>query len=205
MHTFFIIVSEMYKAISWELRLFWQSPRAYLYSYSYSAKTSVRLGPFDPRVLELGRLLVLHIRYANPEIKVHFIGSAVLGIFGQKDIDLYAEGPPKEFKKNLRALEFLFGRPKILKRNSAEWSFRLGDCEVNLLLADPEKALFADPIRTFALIQGSPILTQEYEQLKIAFNGRSVREYKKRRLEFFNRVLRTSGKIKPVDNFITNS
>jgi hypothetical protein len=43
-------------------------------------------------------------------------------------------------------------------------------------------------IRTFKRIQKNKNFLREYEKLKIKSNGVSVREYKRRRLEFFNYV-----------------
>lgn len=173
-----------------EVKLFWDSPREYLYLFRYPTHVLVALQQYDPSVTQLGFALLETVQYNAPELAIHFIGSAVLGIYGKKDIDLYAESKPEDMGKYRMVLQSLFGPPVKVRHDFVEWSFTKNECDINLVLADPLSHVFTEPMRTFEVLKDNPRYIEEYEQLKIDYNGKSVREYHKARLKFFNRILR---------------
>lgn len=67
-----------------ELRLFYQTPKDYLYLYTYPTDKKVKIEPYDPHVTATGEFISGKINKLFPGVKVHFIGSPVLGIDGQK-------------------------------------------------------------------------------------------------------------------------
>lgn len=173
-----------------ELRLFHQNPREYIYLFTYPQNRRVSIESYDPQVTKVGKFLVRKINKLYPELKVHFIGSAVLGIAGQRDIDLYAECFPRNFGRYIPGLISLFGPPTKIRRKFIQWRLMKNGCLVELLLIDPSTDMFNLPLKTFELMKNNKKILQEYKKIKGLSSGLSVREYHKKRLQFFNKILR---------------
>lgn len=99
-----------------DLKLLWKTPIEYLYSFTYPDDKYVQILPYDPKVTEIGQQLVNKIQKIYPYLKVIFIGSAVLGIAGQRDIDLIIECDPKDFPLYIGGLVSVLGQPSKVKK-----------------------------------------------------------------------------------------
>lgn len=172
-----------------DIRLFLQTPKEYLYLYTFPADQKVVLEPWDPQVRRLGQKLLKQIRRKYPRLVVHFIGSAMLGIEGQRDIDLYARCRPEDFYKYLSGLVALFGEPVKIRPRFVEWHAQKRGINIDLLLVDPTIDMYYKPLKTFKTIRSNRKFIEEYRRIKRTLNGVGVREYQKRRLMFFNRIL----------------
>ncbi len=171
-----------------DIILLWKSPIEYIYSFTYPTDQYVNIKPYDPSVKAIGKILIDKVHAIYPLLKILFIGSAVLGIAGQKDIDLIIESDPKDFHLYIAGLVSVFGRPKKTKKNLVEWITTYKDCNVEALLIGKSNPIGQKSIQTFKRIQRNKNLIREYENLKLKSNGVSIREYKRRRIEFFNYV-----------------
>ena len=82
----------------------------------------VHVAPFDPLARETGTALVAEIQTALPEVAIHYIGSTVLGIAGENDIDVSIVSAGS-FENELSALDALYGKPTNYKpeKQWAEW------------------------------------------------------------------------------------
>ena len=171
-----------------EFKLLWENPREYLYSFTYSATKTVHIGSYDPEVTKLGERLVAQIKQNHPELDVRFLGSAALKIAGQRDIDILVGCNPDYFPRYEPALVTLFGPAQKKRKQFMEWHLEIDQCDVEILMVNPNSPMFKDPIKTCATLQQNPLLRAQYELLKRNSNGISVREYKKRRLVFFHQI-----------------
>lgn len=182
-------IIQKFQLLKREIDLLWQTPINYLYSYKYPTNKKVIIKSYDPNTRVVGQKIVRKINNIFPELKTHLIGSAVLGIAGQKDVDLFIECDPRKISKYLPKFKKIFGNPLKIKKNFAEWRLSRKNCSVEILLINPNSNMFQMPVKTFKLIQKDKKLIKEYEQIKKKSNGLSLREYQKRRLVFFNRIL----------------
>ena len=168
--------------------LLWKTPREYLYSFTYPTDKYVNIMPYDPAVTRTGEKLISKIHALYPDLKVHFIGSSVLGISGQKDIDLIIESPPKDFHLYISGLISILGEPTKRRRNLIEWGTKVGGCTIDVLMLDHSNPIGRKTIKTYERIKKNKLFLQQYEKLKLDSDGISLREYKRRRLQFFNVV-----------------
>lgn len=171
-----------------DAKLLWVAPKAFLYSFTFPKDKYVQILPFDPDTKNIGVDLVRKIRAKHRDLQVHFVGSASLGIPGQKDIDLLAECQPKDFHKYLPALIEIFGNDYKRRAKFVEWHITYKGCDVQLMLIDPMHRTFRDIMEVSSLFKEDKALLEKYKQIKIDCNGESLREYKRRRLEFFNQI-----------------
>lgn len=181
-------IAKKTKLLRRDILLLWKSPREYLYSFTYPTDKYVSIKPYNPAVTRTGEKLVRMIHTFYPDLKINFIGSSVLGISGQKDIDLIIESPPKDFHLYLSGLISVLGEPVKRRKNLIEWDTKLEDCIIDVLLLDHSNPIGRKTIKTYERIKKNTAFLKQYEKLKLAADGVSLREYKRRRLEFFNMV-----------------
>ena len=177
-----------YNRLDRDIHLLFSSFREFVYSFTYSKDKKIKISPFDPTVRQTGLEIVQKIKNVLPDSTIHFTGSAVLGIAGQRDLDIYVESAPKDLKKNLEKLIPILGQATKIRAKFVEWHSIIDTCDVEVILADPQLPILRDPVHTFNLIKSNLAHIKEYEQLKLASNGVSEREYKRRKLEFFHRI-----------------
>jgi len=145
---------------------------------------------FDPKAKETGDLIVKRIKEKLPGIKILFMGATALGIAGQNDIDIYVLANSKNFHKYLPTLEKLFSKPKSAHDTFIEWSFTEKGYQVELYLTEPPER----QIQVFEILKSNKNLLKEYEELKLKFNGKGLRDYQRAKYEFYNRIRPTNAK-----------
>lgn len=171
-----------------DILLLWKTPREYLYSFTYPTDKYIHIKPYDPEVKHKGEELINKIHALYPALKVNFIGSSVLGISGQKDIDLIIESPPEDFHLYIKGLTSILGKPVKKRVGLIEWDTRIDNYIIDVLMMDHKNPIGRNTIRTHERIKKNKMFLKQYEKLKLSCNGTSLREYKRRRLEFFNYV-----------------
>lgn len=150
----------------------------------------VFINQFNPRAKETGDSIVEKIKSRLPNLKVLFMGATALGIAGQNDIDIYAFSKPDYFDKYLPTLKKLFGNPKNIHDTFIEWSFDKNNYPIELYLTDPSSQSMQRQIKVFDILKSDINVLNEYEEMKINFNGKSFRDYQKAKYEFYNKILR---------------
>jgi len=142
--------------------------------------------PFDPKAKEAGDLIVKRIKEKLPDVEVSFMGATALGIAGQNDIDIYALSESNKFGEYLPALENLFGKPKHTHKTFVEWKFQKDGYEIEVYLTEsPERQ-----IKVYEILRSNQKLLEEYEDLKLSFDGKSYKDYQKAKYEFYSRILK---------------
>lgn len=171
-----------------EVELLLRSPREYLYSYTYPKTETITILPYDAQVTRIGEEFKEEINRRLPDLQVYFAGSAALRIAGRRDIDLFAAGSGKQFHYYANELKKILGKPEKVRRHFIEWQVRRNGCVIEFLLSDPRRKQFQEPLSAYALLKKNKRLREEYERMKLASNGLSLREYTKRRMSFFNKI-----------------
>ncbi len=145
--------------------------------------------PFNPKVKEVANVIIQQIKTSCPDLEVFFGGSSALGIAGQNDIDMNLLSSPDKYPKYLPALTSLFGEPKKTNPILVKWEFEKNGFEVELYLTDKNSSELQRQIKVNDLIKNNLEYQKEYQDIKLACNGLSFREYMKKKYEFFNKIL----------------
>lgn len=157
----------------------------------------VSIKPFDPKLTETAEEIILQVNTIFPSLEVMHMGASALGISGQNDLDLYMFSSPQNFERYLDVLIKIFGNPRSKKEDSVGWKFTKNGFDVELYLTDPDSEPMKRQIGVYQGLKNSPELLREYEVLKEKMNGKSFREYQKKKYEFYHKILTLAKQ--PVD------
>lgn len=171
-----------------DMKLLLESPRDYLYSFTIPTTKYSKIVAFDPRVKKYGEELVKKITDKFPELPVHFMGSASFGIAGQNDIDMLIDCYPKDFHTYTPFLTELFGQPDRVLKEELNWHVKKDGIDLEIMLIDPHHPARNTLVTTYETLKNNPEFLKEYEELKLNSDGVNLREYKRRRIEFFNKI-----------------
>ncbi len=168
-----------------KVRSLWKRFKQEIYILMYSSTKKIKIEPFDPKGLEMTDLVIKDIRSVMSEqFPIHLLGSVSMGIAGRRDIDIFIECRATDFSSHIEDISSLFGKPVRKKRDYIEWQTKRDGWEIDILLIDPTTEKFKDQSSVVWAIQNDEKLKQEYEQLKLECNGKSFREYERRKHEF---------------------
>jgi len=179
----------MINLLKTHINLLLHSSKDYIYSFKYSDKESIKINPYDPKSSIIANNLMNEINKVCPLLKLYLIGSVGLRIEGRGDIDIYATAPLDKFKEAILKIATVFGKPVKIRKNQAEWKFKYNCFSVEIVLTNPQDKSFLKQIRLFNLLKNNKLYLREYRNLKNGLNNRSEKEYIRKRMEFFNRIL----------------
>lgn len=148
----------------------------------------VKIISYDPKIPGIVQDIKNKITNAGINLEVKFMGASALGISGQGDIDLYVSCPENNFQICLPKLEEIFG-PKVQGITIVKWQLEKEGHEIEIYLTDPNTPSMQEQIKVFEILKNDPLLLREYEEIKSSADGKSFREYMKRKYEFFNKIL----------------
>jgi len=173
-----------------DLLLLIQSPKEYLYSFKYSKKNIITMQAFDPKSYDIAEKLKNEIIKRCPSIKLYLIGATGLKIDGRGDIDFFATIPNSGFKEAISQISGIFGNTSKKKMDGYEWNVIYHGYPVELVLTKPENKQFRSQVKLFKILKSNKIYLNRYRMLKRNSIGVSEREYTRRRMEYFNKILR---------------
>ncbi len=150
---------------------------------------TVVVSPFDKKAFEIADKVVMRVNDKIRNLEVVHMGALALGISGQNDIDIYALAAAESFHLYLNGLVEIFGQPKAKRNDSITWAFTEDSYEIEFYLTDPTSESMKRQIRVFETLKGDDELKKEYERLKEKMNGKSMKEYQRKKYEFYHRIL----------------
>lgn len=160
---------------------------------NYLAKISdgrvVVVKPYDKRVAEIAKEIISKIKDKHPELEIIHMGASGLKISGQGDVDIYAFAKPDSFKIYLPTFTQLFGQPKSTNPDSIAWELVIEDYPVELYLTNPDSTPMKRQITVFNVLRNNSKLLSKYEQLKADMNGKSFKEYQRKKYQFYHEIL----------------
>ncbi|MEK7526202.1 MAG: NUDIX domain-containing protein [Patescibacteria group bacterium] len=159
------------------------------YLKTIPGKKRVFVKPYDPRINEVAGSIILRIKDALPNVEILHLGAAALEISGQNDIDIYVLSPTSNFNLYLSKLIEIFGKPKTKRPPSIAWKFEREGFDVELYLTDPASESLQRQIKVFEILKSNKNLLEEYKILKESMDGKSFRDYQRKKYEFYNRIL----------------
>ena len=149
----------------------------------------VKIYPFDRNISKVSKKIIQAVKVIYPDLEIRHLGASALGISGQNDLDIYAFANPSGFDKFLPGLIKLFGKPLHKHETFIEWNFIKSGFAIQFYLTDPNSSSMKDQIKVFEILKKNGKLLSRYEILKKTMNGKSFREYQRKKYDFFNKVL----------------
>lgn len=150
----------------------------------------VNVRSFNKRLQKVANEIIQSIRKIYPNLAVLHMGASALGIAGQEELDIYVLVKPLEFDKYLQGLIKLFGNSLHRHKTFIEWNFMKDGYTIELYLTDPDSKTMRQQIKVFETLKNNKKLLSQYEQLKKSMDGKSLKEYQKKKYEFFNKILK---------------
>lgn len=149
----------------------------------------VFIQPYDRKIKQIADEIASKASTVVPGLEIKHMGASALEISGQGDIDIYIFSKPEDFDKYVLALVSVFGEPKGRKYDSVVWTLNKDSHEIELYLTDPTSKPMQRQIAIFEALRKDKNLRDEYEKLKEGLNGKSFREYQRKKFEFYHRIL----------------
>jgi GrpB-like predicted nucleotidyltransferase (UPF0157 family) len=149
----------------------------------------VSIFPYDEEIERIAKGIIDKIHTILPELEVRHMGASSLKLSGQGDIDIYIFSKPNDFDTHKPLLVKIFGNSKSKKFDSIAWKFETDGHEVELYLTDPTSQPMQRQIRVFEILKIDDALRKEYEKLKEKLNGKSFKEYQRRKYEFYHKIM----------------
>lgn len=149
----------------------------------------VVIKPWDPKTRDIANKSMKDIQFAVPNLEVLHTGAVALEISGQNDIDFSILGKPEDFGKYLPNLIKVLGQPQKIGKENVRWEIVVEGYPVDVHLTDKDSQEIKEHRRVFELLQNNPQLLEEYKVLKEQSNSLSMREYQRKKYEFYNRIL----------------
>jgi len=145
---------------------------------------------FDPAAQTAAKEIIRELESALPSAQVIYIGSSKLGIAGENDIDLTVLSGDR-FEPDIEIIQKMYGEPvKVnLKNKFAKWEFFRNNFPVELYLGEAVTPNLQEQLDVQKILENDPALRSEYEQIKLASDGLSWKEYIRRKYEFWNKIL----------------
>ena len=168
-----------------------ENQERYLETISDSVVTVIQ--PWDPKTELVAKKLMDDIRSAVPDLEVFHTGAAALKISGKNDLDFSILGVPEDFDNYLPALVKVLGEPQKKGKENVRWEISRDGFPVDVHLTNKDSLGWKEHKKVFELLRDDPHLLQEYRILKEQSNGASLREYQRRKYEFYNKILSDHG------------
>lgn len=159
------------------------------YLRTLSDTQTVHIKAFDVRARDTAEELIVELKRCFSEINIIYFGSSALGISGENDVDLGIVN--SVLAPTYKKLREMFGSELKYdeKRHIVRWEFMRNGFKVELFLTDSISPELQEQIETQKLLLHDASLRADYEEIKRAAEGVSIREYTKRKMEFFNKIL----------------
>lgn len=173
--------------VGYDLDMLTEGQERYLKTIPQTAKAEVK--PWDSKAAGVAKRLIEDIEKAVPELEVFWSGVLALGISGQNDIDLSILSSSRDFEKHLPKLIPILGEPQKKSDKNILWRIVMDGYRLDAYLSDKNSGDIKLHKQIFGLLKGDPRLLEEYKNLKENANGSPLREYQRRKYEFYNRIL----------------
>ena len=169
-----------------------ENQERYLETISDSAM--VVMQPWDSKTELVAKKLMSDMRSAAPDLEVFHTGAAALKISGKNDLDFSILGVPEDFDNYLPALIKVLGEPQKRGWENVRWEIIRDGFPVDVHLTNKNSPGWKEHKKVFELLRDDPRLLGEYQILKERSNGMSLREYQRRKYEFYNKILEENNK-----------
>ena len=159
------------------------------YLASVPEDTMAHVEPFNPKARAVAESVLVELQTLLPYAAIHHLGATRLGIAGQNDIDINIIAGER-FLEYVKVLEEKFGKPEIKDAGTRySWKFVRETFPVDIAMVAKSNRRIEDDLDTQQVLEARGDLRTVFEQLKFTCNGGSLREYTRKKFEFFNDML----------------
>ena len=153
------------------------------------AQRIVKISSWNKLGNKISDTIIQKIKSVIPNIPLQLMGSQVLKISGQRDLDITGTTNSDSFVKYKQLLEPIFGKVTSMNNSSIVWHFHESGYEVAIYIVDPSKSdQFERQKQTNEILLKNPDLLKEYEQLKLSLNGKTYLKYQEEKFKFFHKI-----------------
>lgn len=149
----------------------------------------VTIYSFDNQITKIVHKIITSIKEIYSDLEIRHMGASALEISGQNDMDIYAFSNPKDFEKYITGLIKLFGKPLHIHETFIEWKFTKSGFDIEFYLTSKDSETMKRQIEVFEILSNNKSLLVEYEKLKEGMNGKSFKEYQRKKYEFYHKIL----------------
>jgi len=160
------------------------------YLETISDSTAVVIQPWDPKTELVAKKLMNDMRSAVPDLEVFHTGAAALKISGKNDLDFSILAVPEDFDSYLPTLIKMLGEPQKRGWENVRWEITRDGFPVDIHLTNKDSLGWKEHRKVFELLRDDPQLLEEYRILKERSAGVSLREYQRRKYEFYNVIVK---------------
>ncbi len=168
------------------------------------AEKIISIEPFNPAIPAITERVMQEIRTHLPQADVRCMGSSVLGISGENDIDMYVLIDQADLQYYITSLNELFAGksgPDKSQTHLHKWYWEESGSEVTVFLSDKNDKWVKEQLKTFDLLVTHPEIVKKYEEMKGTMNGKTLKEYKIAKYEFYNKMLGINDHTDPQYNY----
>jgi hypothetical protein len=184
-------IRQKIKTLGVKIILFFVNLKDYVYSFRDSTEVKIKIRPYEPEIGQKAQEWLTKIRNISPEpekIELNFIGSASFGLNGQGDIDIIGKCDPVDLKILTIKISKLIANTYNEGSEFSEWRFK-DKYIINFFLASPNSRLYRGYLDLYLALKNDNKLQNEYQKIKNASNGLSIRDYNRIRKPFFNKAV----------------
>lgn len=147
--------------------------------------------PYSTQAARFAEKLVADLEEESG-LEVYWGGALALGILGSNDIDLTIFKDERGFEQVLPALAGVLGDPSVRGPDKVLWRTTLHGHKVDAYLGERSDLAVRHQVRFVETLRTRKNLLEEYLLLKQGCEGAPLREYHKRKMEFYNKVVGAS-------------
>lgn len=156
-----------------------------------SNSKKVRIVPYNPKVKDLfekQKKEILDIVGQNVEV-LH-LGASGMGISGQEEIDLVVPISLDCFDEFIEKFKKIYGDPKSFSPNNRiRFNHKQGHINIEIVIVNRDSEGWKRNIAFENYLKSHPEALEAYRKLKEANDGKSLREYYRKKIEFINDIL----------------
>ena len=160
-----------------DLVLLFTGPIEYIYTFTISNSVKVKIEPHNNSTEKVGFYIINKLKSLKTKIYLKQIGSTVLKIPGNNDVDFIAYPYDGNLHNIIPNITKIFGSPKKVKKEFVQWEFKIKEVECALLLAKRGCRLYKRISEDQMLLQSNQNNVHKYVKMKLASDRVSFREY----------------------------
>jgi len=155
----------------------------------------VHIIPYDTKAPEIFERIRKRIRsILSDTYPIEHHGATSLGISGQDEVDIYIPVPPEHFDSVVARLSRELGEPgSVYAGNRARFTLFEERKRIDIFPINREHENWKATLAFERHLRTHADELDRYRDLKESGNGLSVREYYRRKYEFIDTILSTSG------------
>lgn len=151
----------------------------------------VRIIPYDPQVKVAFAKVQQELQsILGSSIDIQHRGASAMGISGKGDLDIYVPVVVTAFDQTVDTVTKHYGQPgSLYPLQRARWNLMVDGFETEVFVICSEHESWHDTLTIETYLWSHPDVMEQYRTLKEEAEGVDIREYYRRKIEFYNEIL----------------